>query len=108
MRLKFVTESLISGTVEEGAAAMNLTVHIPDDLASRLSAAGGDLSRRALEAFALEEYKSGHVTQAELRRLLGFGSRHQLDGFLKSHDVWIDYTLEDAEREREALERLGL
>ena len=37
---------------------MNLTVEIPDDLARRLSAAGGDLSRRALEAFALEEYKS--------------------------------------------------
>ena len=86
---------------------MNLTVQIPDDLATRLSAAGADLSRRALEAFALEEYRSGHLTQAELRRLLGFGTRYQLDGFLKAHDVWIDYTLEDAEREREGLERLG-
>jgi hypothetical protein len=86
---------------------VNLTVQIPDDLASRLSAAGADLSRRALEAFVLEEYKSGHVTQAELRRLLGFGTRYQLDGFLKAHDVWIDYTLEDAKREREDLERLG-
>ena len=28
---------------------MNVTVHIPDDLASRLTAAGGDLSRRILE-----------------------------------------------------------
>ena len=86
---------------------MNLTIQIPDDLASRLNAAGADLSRRALEAFSLEEYKSGHLTQAELRRLLGFGTRYQLDGFLKAHDVWIDYTLEDAARERETLERLG-
>ena len=29
---------------------MNLTVEIPDDIAARLSGAGGDLSRRALEA----------------------------------------------------------
>lgn len=86
---------------------MNLNVQIPDDLASRLSAAGADLSRRALEAFALEEYKGGHITQAELRRLLGFATRYQLDGFLKAHDVWIDYTLEDAERERKVLEHLG-
>jgi hypothetical protein len=86
---------------------MNLTVHIPDDLANRLSVAGADLSRRALEAFGLEEYKSGHITQAELRRLLGFETRYQIDGFLKAHDVWIDYTLEDAQREREGLERLG-
>jgi hypothetical protein len=86
---------------------MNLTVQIPDDLAIRLSTVGGDLARRALEAFALEEYKSGHITQPELRRLLGFATRYQVDGFLKAHDVWIDYTLEDARRERESLERLG-
>jgi len=29
---------------------VNVTVEIPDDLAARLSAAGEDLSRRALEA----------------------------------------------------------
>ena len=33
---------------------MDLTVHIPEELARRLTAAGGDLSRRALEALALE------------------------------------------------------
>ena len=66
---------------------MDVTVHIPDDLASRLSAAGGDLSRRALEALALEEYKSGHITKAEVRRLLGFSTRYELDGFLKAHEV---------------------
>ena len=64
---------------------MNLTVEIPDDLAVRLNVAGGDLSRRALEALGLEEYKSGHITKAELRRLLGFDTRYELDGFLKAH-----------------------
>lgn len=87
---------------------MNLTVEIPDDLAGRLSAQGGDLSRRALEAFALEEYKNGCLTEDELRRFLGFGTRYQLDGFLKAHDVWIDYTLEDFRREVDSLERLAL
>jgi len=32
---------------------MELTVQIPDELASRMSASGADLSRRALEALAL-------------------------------------------------------
>jgi hypothetical protein len=31
----------------------------------------------------------------------------QIDGFLKAHDVWIDYTLQDLERERAGLQRLG-
>jgi hypothetical protein len=87
---------------------MNLTVHIPDDLASRLSAAGGDLSRRALEAFALEEFKSGRLTKPELRELLGYETRAALDGFLKTHAVFEEYTLDDLEEERRDLSRFGL
>jgi hypothetical protein len=86
---------------------MEFTVQIPDDLATRLSAAGGDLSRRALEGLALEEFRVGRLTKPELRRLLGFATGDQLDTFLKEHEIWIDYTMEDLEREREGLRRLG-
>jgi predicted HTH domain antitoxin len=86
---------------------MNLTVQIPDDLAERLHSTEADLSRRALEAFALEEYKSERISKAELRRLLGITSRYELDGFLKSHNVFIDYTVEDFHRDLESLKRLG-
>lgn len=84
-----------------------MTLHIPDDLAERLSGAGGDLSRRALEALAAEEYKQDRLTKPELQRLLGIETSFQLDEFLKAHEVWIEYTLEDAERERRGLQRLG-
>ncbi len=87
---------------------MNLTVEIPDDMAERLSAGRRDLSRRALEALALEEFKGGHITKPELRRLLGFATRGALDGFLKAHNVFEEYTAEDLEHEREGLRRLGL
>ncbi len=87
---------------------MELTVLIPDDLAGRMGVSGGDLSRRALEALALEEFKSGRITKPELRRLLSFGTRYQVDGFLKAHDVYEDYTLRDLEQELEGLRRLGI
>jgi hypothetical protein len=87
---------------------MNFTVEIPDDVARRLTASGGDLSRRALEALALEEYKLGHLTKPELRRLLGFGTRAELDAFFKSHEVFASYTAADLERDRRDLRRLGL
>ena len=86
---------------------MELTVQIPNELASRMRASGAALSRRALEALALEEFKSGRITKPELRRLLGYGTRYRLDGFLKSHDVYEDYTMEDFERDRDALRQLG-
>ncbi|MDP9053960.1 MAG: UPF0175 family protein [Acidobacteriota bacterium] len=87
---------------------MHLTVEIPDDIAGHLSANDVDLSRRALEALALDEYKNGHLTETELQRLLGFGTRYKLDGFLKAHNVLVDYTLQDFQREVDSLKRLGL
>ncbi|MGH7058701.1 MAG: UPF0175 family protein [Acetobacteraceae bacterium] len=85
---------------------MDITLRIPDELA-RLIGAGGDIERRALEALALEEFKLGHLTKPELRRVLGFDTRYELDGFLKAHEVYEPYSLEDLERERRDLERLG-
>jgi hypothetical protein len=67
----------------------------------------GDLPRRALEALALDEFKCGRTTKPELRRALGFATGHQLDGFLKAHEVYEDYTMEDLDRELEGLRRLG-
>jgi hypothetical protein len=62
----------------------------------------------SLEALALQEYRLGHLTKPELRRLLGFGTRDALDGFLKAHDVFEPYSLDDLARELQDLRRLGL
>ncbi|MBL8230631.1 MAG: UPF0175 family protein [Bryobacterales bacterium] len=83
---------------------MDVTFRIPDDIARGMA---GDLSRRALEAFALEEYKAERITKAQLRVLLGL-ERMELDGFLKAHDVYEGFTLEEIERQAAALERLGV
>lgn len=85
---------------------MDVTVHIPDELAKRLGDTG-EVERRIVEAFVLEEFKLGHLTVHEIRELLGFATRMQLDAFLKTHAVYEDYTLEDLERERQGLRRLG-
>jgi hypothetical protein len=36
------------------------------------------------------------------------GRSYKLDGFLKAHNVYDEYTVEDFERERQALKSLGL
>jgi hypothetical protein len=88
---------------------MNLTLELPDDVASRLTAADSvALSRRALEALVAEEYRQGHLNKPDLRRLLGFETSDQIDSFLRAHEVWIDYSVEDLEHDRAGLRRLGL
>ncbi len=86
---------------------MEVTVQIPDDLAVRLLDGGGDLARRALESFAADEYRNGRIHKPDLRRLFGFETSYEIDGFLKAHCVYDEYTLEDFERERQSLKSLG-
>jgi hypothetical protein len=87
---------------------MNLTVNIPDEIAGQLRAGGGDLSRRVLEGFAFFEYRNERISKAQLRRLLGFETRYELDGFLKAHAVWANHTIEDLRRDLQDLHSLGL
>lgn len=86
---------------------MNITLRIPDDVAQRLGTQT-ELERKALEAFALEEFRQGRIHKPELRRMLGFETRVELDGFLKSHTVFEPYTVADFEREQQTLDRLGI
>jgi len=76
---------------------MNLNVEIPDDVAERLNAVGGDLSRRALEALVAEEYRQGHLTKSDVRRLLSLESSQDIDNFLKTHVLRIGHALQDLE-----------
>lgn len=86
---------------------MNVIVPIPDDFAARFGSET-DLGRRVLEALALEEFRAERLSKAELRQVLGFGTRGELDGFLKDRGLFEDYTLADLERERQTLDRLGI
>jgi hypothetical protein len=85
---------------------VNLIVEIPDEIAASLGG-GGDLSRRVLEGFALEEYKSQRISKAQLRRLLGLETRYELDGFLMAHQVEANVTTEDVRRDIQDLKSLG-
>jgi hypothetical protein len=83
---------------------MQVTVEIPDDMASRLTGPGQDAARATLEAVAIEGYRSGSLTALETRQLLGFETRYELDGFLKAHNVWENaYSLEDLEQDRRTM-----
>ncbi len=84
-----------------------VTVRIPADLARRLGTAL-EVERHIVELLALEEYKLGHLTKPELRRLLGFQTRAELDAFLKTHEVFEPYALDDFERDQQDLAGLLL
>jgi Uncharacterised protein family (UPF0175) len=78
---------------------MQITVELPEDIARQLAVNPQDLSRAALEAIAVEGARSGKLTTEQVRRLLGFSTRYQADGFLKKHEVYYSLTSEQVERD---------
>jgi predicted HTH domain antitoxin len=88
-------------------SSMQVTMKIPDEMAQRLTPRGQDLARATLEALAIKGYRSGALTAYQTRRLLGFETRYELDGFLKEHNVWeYAYSLEDLVEDRQTLQKL--
>lgn len=80
---------------------MNIELQIPDEVARVLSSEYADLPRAAIEALALEGYRSNRLSDGQLRQLLGFTSRMQVHAFLKDRGVPLNYSLADLDSDRE-------
>jgi hypothetical protein len=78
---------------------MQITLNLPQDVAEGLAGKWQDLPRAALESLALEGYRAGALTHAQVRRLLGFTSLTETDAFLKQHGAYLEYDDEALERD---------
>ncbi|MBA4186340.1 MAG: UPF0175 family protein [Acidobacteria bacterium] len=84
---------------------MEITINLPEDVVGIFSADGRNIEREVLEATALEGYRSGKLSQAQVRRMLNLTTDMQVDAFLKEHEVYLEYDLNDIKRETEFLNR---
>ncbi len=80
---------------------MEITVELPDDIAWH-----SDPGREALEALAIEGYRSEKLTHHQAAQLLGL-TRLEFDGFLKDRQIYDHaYSVQDLERDLATLQRL--
>jgi predicted HTH domain antitoxin len=87
---------------------MRVTIQLPDDISAALEEQWDDVPRRSLEAIAVEAYRTGALTESQVRRLLGFESRFQVHALLKEHHVPLQYTAGDLEDDLQAQRELGI
>ncbi|HWZ42486.1 MAG TPA: UPF0175 family protein [Candidatus Saccharimonadales bacterium] len=85
---------------------MRITIEIPDELARQVISPDADPARVLLEDFAVESYRAGKLTMEQVRQLMGFGTRMQVDSFLQRHQVY-DYTVVELEKDLATLDRLA-
>ncbi len=84
---------------------MRITVDIPDEVARKVVSPDSDPARVLLEDFAAESYRARKLTTEQIRQLLGFSTRMEVDTFLQQHDIF-DYTVQDLEKDMATLDRL--
>ena len=87
---------------------MRVTIQLPDDISAALKEQWDDVPRRSLEAIAVEAYRSGALTESQIRRLLGLDSRFQVHALLKEHGVPLHYTPADLGDDLQAQRELGI
>jgi len=85
---------------------MQITIEIPDEIARRLNGEAGNLSRRLLEVFVAQAYRSGALSTAEVRRTLHFSSRLETHAFLKRMGVYLNYDEEELDRDIQTIQQL--
>jgi Uncharacterised protein family (UPF0175) len=87
------------------AQAMQVTVEIPDQFVRHLVPAGRDAGRSLLEESVAGAYRDGRLMMEQVREILGFGTRMQVDAFLQQHEIY-DYTVEDLDKDMATLDRV--
>ena len=87
---------------------MQVTINLPEDISESLEGRWGNVPRHALEAIAVEGYRTGALTETQVRRLLGLATRFEVHALLKEHKVPLHYTESDLEEDLSAHRDLGI
>jgi predicted HTH domain antitoxin len=84
---------------------MTISVQVPDALAKAFHLDGPQLNRRALEALALDGYRTGELSRGQVSELLDLEVNETM-GFLKEHGCAQSITIEEFEPEAKAIREL--
>lgn len=96
----------LTGVAGVHKMSTNIAIELPDDIARVLRERWGDLSQHTIETLAIEGYRTRALSAAQIRRMLGFQTRMEVDVFLRQHGVYRDYTETDLDRDIETLHQL--
>ena len=87
---------------------MQVTIQLPADILAALAEQWDNVPRRSLEAIAVEGYRTGALTETQVRRLLELDTRFQVHALLTEHRVPLHYATADLEDDLAAHRDLGI
>jgi len=88
--------------------AMKVTIQLPEDISAALEEQWDNVPRRSVEAIAVEGYRTGALTEGQVRRLLELDTRFQVHALLKEHRAPLRYTEADVDDDLFTHRELGI
>ena len=85
--------------------SMQVTVEIPDQFVPYIVPEGTDAARRLLEDSVAASYRERRLTMEQVRQLLGFATRMEVDPFLQRYEIY-DYSVNDLREDMAGLDNL--
>jgi hypothetical protein len=83
---------------------MQVTVDIPDQFVPFLMPEGTNVPRKLLEDTVAAAYRERRLTMEQVRQILGFATRMEVDPFLQRYEIY-DYTVEDLKEDMAVMEK---
>ncbi len=83
---------------------MSVTIELPEEIEHQLEAAWGTF-RGALEALAVEGYRSGDLSAGQVAEMPGL-SVWEIEKLLKEREAYLHYSEEDLRQDIETQERI--
>jgi hypothetical protein len=84
---------------------MQVTVDIPDQFVRYIVPEGTNAGRRLLEDSVAAYYRERRLTMEQVRQLLGFATRMEVDPFLQRYEIY-DYSVNDLREDMAGLDDL--
>jgi predicted HTH domain antitoxin len=85
---------------------LQITIDLPDEIASTIKAKWDNFPRKVLESLAIEAYRQGVITSAEVGRMLNISSRYEVDSFLKQAQAYLHYNEADFEQDLLTMQKI--
>ena len=86
---------------------MHIEIEVPEDMARHLEAKWGSLSHRAAETLAVEAYREGLLTEAQVQQMLNLSSRWSVEALLRRSRVYLNYTDADLDHDLSVLDQIS-
>lgn len=84
---------------------MQVTIELPSNIAEELQQKWGDVSRHILETVAVEAYRAGQLTTAQVREMLGCDTAMELDALLQRASVYRNPSEDELDQDFHASRR---